>query len=146
KKFFASAGVVALMMTIAGCGNDDSASAEGQTYDWDLQHTVGENSTWQEGAEAFAEALDEKSDGRMQLDIYGNEQLAGGDSARAVEMLMNGETTFSYHSTIIYAGLDPRFGAISAPFLYEGYEDVDNIIQDEGLTAYQELTEEQGVK
>src|SRR5690625_3322159 len=117
KKLFASTSVVGLMVVLASCGSGDAASAEGQTYNWDLQHTVGENYTWQEGAEAFAEALDEKSDGRMQVNIFGNEQLAGGDSARAVEMLMNGETTFSYHSTIIYAGLDPRFGAISAPFL-----------------------------
>lgn len=143
KKILITAGVSALTLGLASCGSEGS---EEQTYEWDLQHTVGENSTWQEGAEVFAEALDEKSDGRMQLTIHGNEQLAGGDSARGVEMVMNGETAFSYHSTIIYAGLDPRFGAISAPFLYEGYEEVDTVIQGDGLEAYEDLTESHGVK
>lgn len=145
----ASAAVLTLGLA-TGCatttGTGGAGGAEAPTYNWDLQHTVGAASTWQEGAEAFADALEEKSDGRMTVNIFTNEQLAGGDSARAVEMVMNGETTFSYHSTIIYAGLDPRFGAISAPFLYEGYEEVDSVTHGSALEAYSGLTEEYGVK
>lgn len=133
-----------LTVLIAGCGASVAPGAD--TYRWDLQHTVGDASSWQVGAEVFAKSLNEKSDGRMTLEIFGNEQLAGGDSARAVEMVMNGETTFSYHSTIIYAGLDERFGAISAPFLYKNYDEVDAATTGEALTVYEKLTAEYGVK
>ncbi|WP_072312700.1 DctP family TRAP transporter solute-binding subunit [Agrococcus sp. Marseille-P2731] len=128
-----------------GAGGGDDAAA-GETYEWDMTITVSDTSSWYMGAEVFAEQLDELSDGRMQLSIYANEQLSGGDPAAGVEQLMNGDKTFSYNSTIIYSGIDPRFGAINAPFLYDSYEQAEAAIEAGGLEAYTELSREHGVE
>ncbi|GAA1348297.1 DctP family TRAP transporter solute-binding subunit [Arthrobacter roseus] len=139
-----------LAVVLAGCSGDPGASSEteakGQTYDWDMTITVGEQSSWYEGAEKFAEVLDKESDGRMQLNLYTNEQLSGGDSVASLEQLINGEKAFSYHSTIIYAGIDEPFGAINAPFLYDSYEEADATIEASALEAYKKLGDDLGVE
>lgn len=144
--------VSALALTACASGNTggdtggDAAAGEGETYNWDMTITVSETSTWWAGAERFAELLDEKSEGRMTLNIFANEQLSGGDPAAGVEMLSNGDKTFSYNSPIIYSGIDPRFSAITAPFLYADYAEADAAIAGGAAEAYEGLTEEMGIE
>lgn len=136
----------ALTLTACGGGAGGDAGADGETYSWDMTITVSETSTWWAGAEKFAELLDEKSDGRMTVNLFANEQLSGGDPAAGVEMLANGDKAFSYNSPIIYSGIDSRFSAITAPFLYADYEEADAAIADGGAEAYMGLTEDLGIK
>lgn len=150
KMTLAAAALAASALVLTACSGGGSSAGgsggEGETYNWDMTITVSETSTWWAGAEKFAELLDEKSDGRMTLNIFANEQLSGGDPAAGVEMLANGDKAFSYNSPIIYSGIDPRFSAITAPFLYTDYEQADAAIADGGAEAYEGLTEEMGIK
>ena len=154
KKTTLVAGLAASVLLLAGCsgnagggtGGSGGGDAEGATYDWDMTITVSETSTWYAGAEKFGELLNEKSDGRMTLNVFANEQLSGGDPAAGVEMLANGDKAFSYNSPIIYSGIDPRFSAITAPFLYADYAEADAAIADGGAAAYETLTDAMGIK
>ncbi|MBH0130930.1 DctP family TRAP transporter solute-binding subunit [Salinibacterium sp. NK8237] len=140
-----AASTLGLALVLTGCstGSSDSGSDSGlPSYDWDFTITVSDKSSWNAGAERFAEVLDEESDGRIKVNIFTNEQLSGGDSAAGVEQLMNGDKAFSYNSTIIYSGIDPRFGTINAPFLYDSYETADAAIEGGALDAYKELSAE----
>ncbi|MGB3414556.1 MAG: DctP family TRAP transporter solute-binding subunit [Microbacteriaceae bacterium] len=144
-----SAAVIALALT--GCAADtnnggNEGTTEGQSYEWEMTITVGDASTWWKGAQKFGELLDEKSGGRMKLTVFPSEQLSGGDPAAGVEALMAGTKAFSYNSPIIYSGIDPRFGAITAPFLYENYAEADAAIAGGALDAYKALSEEQNIK
>ncbi|MEZ3160991.1 DctP family TRAP transporter solute-binding subunit [Microbacterium sp. BWT-B31] len=135
-----------LALTACSGGTPTGDSVDNESYSWDMTITVSETSTWWAGAEKFAELLDEKSDGRITLNIFANEQLSGGDPAAGVEMLANGDKAFSYNSPIIYSGIDPRFSAITAPFLYADYDEADASIAGGGAEAYQQLTQEMGIK
>lgn len=146
-KYVTGAAVTSIALFLTGCaGNAGAEGGSGETYDWDMTITVGNTSTWHAGAEKFKEVLEEESDGRMTLNIFTNEQLSGGSPAAGVEQLMNGEKAFSYNSTIIYAGLNEKFGAINAPFLYEDYEQADAAIEASALEAYKKLGAEDGVE
>ncbi|WP_205881169.1 DctP family TRAP transporter solute-binding subunit [Leucobacter insecticola] len=147
KKITFAAVIAASALVLTACSSGGAATGSGdETYNWDMTITVSETSTWWAGAEKFGELLDEKSDGRMTLNIFANEQLSGGDPAAGVEMLTNGDKTFSYNSPIIYSGIDPRFSAITAPFLYADYEEADAAIADGGAAAYEKLTEDLNIK
>ncbi|CAO1649630.1 DctP family TRAP transporter solute-binding subunit [Salinibacterium sp. NG22] len=140
-----AASTLGLALVLTGCstGSSDSGNDSGlPSYDWDFTITVSDKSSWNAGAERFAEVLDEESNGRIKVNIFTNEQLSGGDSAAGVEQLMNGDKAFSYNSTIIYSGIDPRFGTINAPFLYDSYETADAAIEGGALDAYKELSAE----
>lgn len=145
----ALAGTVVLAACGGGSDNGGSTAGggggEGESYTWDFTITTGNTSTWYEGAEEFARILDEESGGRMQVNIVTNEQLSGGDPAAGVEQLMNGEKAFSFNSTIIYAGLDERFGVVNAPFMFTDLEQVDGN-RDAIVEAYRELGAEKGVQ
>lgn len=139
-----AASVAALGLLLTGCSSGGAGAAEGKgaSYNWDFTITVSDTSSWHAGAEKFAEVLDKESDGRMKVNIFANEQLSGGDAAAGVEQLMNGDKAFSYNSTIIYSGIDPRFGAINSPFLYTDYAEADAAIAAGGLDAYKKLSNE----
>lgn len=146
KTWAGTAAALTLTVSMSACGQGVADGESGETYNWDFTVTTSESSTWYEGAELFAETLREESGGRMNVSIFTNEQLSGGDPAAGVEQLMNGEKAFSYNSTIIYAGLDPKFGAINAPFLYTSLEEAEAAIDNGGRAAYEELSENKGVK
>ncbi|MBP6684516.1 MAG: DctP family TRAP transporter solute-binding subunit [Leucobacter sp.] len=142
----AALAVSALALTACSSSGSPAAEGGGESYSWDMTITVSEASAWWAGAEKFAELLDEKSDGRITLNLFANEQLSGGDPAAGVEMLANGDKAFSYNSPIIYSGIDPRFSAITAPFLYADYAEADAAMADGGVEIYEQLTEEMGIK
>lgn len=140
------ASAAAIVLALSGCSGQAAGSAGEESYNWDFTITVSDTSSWNLGAERFAEILDEESDGRIKVNIFANEQLSGGDPAAGVEQLMNGDKAFSYNSTIIYSGIDPKFGAINAPFLYKDYAEADAAIEGGALDAYKELAHDQGIE
>ncbi len=66
-----------------------------------------------------------KTNGEVEVKVYPNEQLSGGNQGKGVEMLRNGAIDISFHSNIIYSIMDERFGVISLPWLLPDYETVD---------------------
>jgi TRAP-type C4-dicarboxylate transport system substrate-binding protein len=78
--------------------------------------TSASGSTWEKGALKFAELVNERTGGMVEIKVYPNEQLSGGNQGKGIEMLMSGATDLTYHSNIIYSIMDERFGVISLPF------------------------------
>lgn len=138
--------VLATGLVLTACGGEEGASADGETYEWDFTITTGNTSTWHEGAELFAEQVEENSDGRMKVNIFPNEQLSNGDTVAGLEQLMNGEKDLSFNSTIIYASIDPKFGAVNAPFLYTDLEQARATLEATGIEAYKTASAEHGVQ
>lgn len=138
---------VALVLSACSGGTDPGGTdAEAQTYKWDMTVTTSETSSWYQGAEKFAELLADKSDGRIIVSIFANDQLSAGDALAGVEQLMNGDKALSYNSAIQLSGIDDRFSAIAAPFTFESYEEVDSVLQKpEVISAYRDLASEKGM-
>ncbi|RNF40201.1 DctP family TRAP transporter solute-binding subunit [Planococcus salinus] len=148
KKFGTAALGLSAALILGACGSEEAendASAEGQQYDLKMSVTVSESSTWYEAAEKLKEDLAEESDGRINLELYGNEQLSGGDSGKAVEGLAKGSIDLTFNSTIIYSILDDRFGVASAPFLFNNTDEVDPVFNGEGGEMLKEILAEKGV-
>ncbi|MDT8858899.1 DctP family TRAP transporter solute-binding subunit [Alkalihalobacillus sp. MEB130] len=147
--------LLALAVVLTACGSSDEATgedsvsnegAEGESYDLKMSITVGNNTSWYEGAQKLADDVKEASDGRINITVYTNEQLAGGDSAGTVEQLMNGLIDMSYNSTIIYSIMDERFGVLSAPFLFTDLEATDEALAGAGGEAINEILRENNVE
>jgi tripartite ATP-independent transporter DctP family solute receptor len=150
--------VLALSTSLVACGSNNETGG-GETgepnssndenkdsYNLKMSVTVGNSSTWFMAAEKLAEDVLEASDGRIEISVYPNEQLSGGDSGTGVEQLMNGITDMSYHSTIIYSIMDERLGVLSAPFLFEDLEATDEALAGAGGEAVKEILRENGVE
>ncbi|AIY04586.1 C4-dicarboxylate ABC transporter, substrate-binding protein [Planococcus sp. PAMC 21323] len=136
-------------LVLGACGSNEAESggeSDKEEYDLKMSVTVSESSTWYEAAEKLKEDLAEESDGRINLELFGNEQLSGGDSGKAVESLAKGSIDLTFNSTIIYSILDERFGVASAPFLFTGVDEVDPVFAGEGGEMFKEILAEKGVQ
>ncbi|MFC5713037.1 DctP family TRAP transporter solute-binding subunit [Thalassorhabdus alkalitolerans] len=90
-----------LTAAIAGCGNggDDAAEdngdagGDGETYEWRFVTEENQGQVQYEYAEEFAERLNEKSDGQINIDVY---EFGGlGSEVDQVEQLQSGVVEFA---------------------------------------------------
>ena len=148
KRKWALIPALALSALLAACGGGEESSsedAEGKEYDLKMSVTVSDTTAWFAGAQKLADDIEAETDGRITIDVFSNEQLSGGDSAKAVEGLAKGSIDLTFNSTIIYSILDERFGVVSAPFLFDSLDEVDAAFAAEGGKMLDELLLEKNV-
>lgn len=98
-------------------------AAEAETFR--LSHNTSDTTTWHRGSEKFNELLKEATDGEMQIRIFPNATLAGGDQMKQAEMLGRGALDFVVTSAINVTPIVPEMAVFSLPYLYSSYEEVD---------------------
>ncbi|PAD92457.1 DctP family TRAP transporter solute-binding subunit [Shouchella clausii] len=138
--------LVALTLFLGSCSERSVAGNEKPHYEWKMTVTVGSGSTWYEAAKKFADDVEAETDGRITIAIFTNEQLSAGSPEAGVEQLMDGTKDFSYNSSIIYAGIDPRFGILSAPFLINSHDDAERMLNGESGALIKNMLRERGVE
>lgn len=149
---------IAMIMTmvlslgvLSACGTKDEkpatdAGTSDKVIELKMSTTTADTSTWAMGARKFAEIVKEKSDGKINITVYPNEQLSGGNQGKGIEMLMSGAADLSYHSNIIYSIMDEKFGVISLPWLIPNTETADRVLGGTGGDEINKLLEEKGIK
>lgn len=154
KKILSLILVVALVLSVGltGCSSkaeqpagDKPATPAAEKVTLKFGTTTSDTSTWTLGAKKFAEIVAEKTDGRIEVKVYPNEQLSGGSQSKGIEMLMSGSTDLTFHSNIIYSIMDEKFGVISLPFLIEDYETADALLDGEAGAKLNELLLEKNI-
>ncbi|NMG39048.1 DctP family TRAP transporter solute-binding subunit [Chelativorans sp. ZYF759] len=118
---FVKWGATALATAMIGAALVGGAAAE----TFRLSHNTGDTTTWHRGAEKFNELLREATDGEMDIRIFPNAQLSGGDQMRQAEMVGRGALDFVVTSAINVTPLASEMAVFSLPYLYGSYEDVD---------------------
>ena len=72
-----------------------------------------------EAAKHLAAVIGEKSKGEIEVRVFPNGTLYSGDPSAAVKQLGNGSLDMLLLSTSLYATFNPKFTAISIPFLFD---------------------------
>ena len=80
KKILSLLLVVVMIFVFVACGNDGN---QGETYEVKISHVVSENDDVHLGFVKLKEMLEEKSDGRFNVNIYSNAALAASDDEQA---------------------------------------------------------------
>ncbi len=125
------------LMALAG-------SASAQTLR--LSHNTGDTTTWHRGAVRFDELLQERTDGALDVRIFPNAQLSGGDQMKQAEMVGRGAIDFVLTSAINVTPLAPEMAAFSLPYLYDGYAAVDATTSGEAGRTMEEVMASHGIK
>lgn len=118
-------GTGALSVMAAGAMMMGAASAETLR----LSHNVGDTTTWQKGAEKFGDLIAEATDGEIEVRVFPNAQLSGGDQMKQAEMVGRGALDLVVTSAINVTPLVPEMAIFSLPYLYSSYEEVDATTQ-----------------
>lgn len=94
--------------------------AAAQTYTLQMGHGAQASHPSQFGAERVAELVAERSDGRLQIEVFPNRQL--GEEREMVEGLQLGTVDIAVVSTGPLGGFVPQINVIDLPFLFRDAE------------------------
>lgn len=126
--FYVLVFTMVILIVLAACGADEkdgeageSKDVKGETYKFKLAHIAPPDHIWNETAEKFAEELEERSDGRMTMDLYPGGQLGG--EPDMVQQLETGSLDFGFITTAFLTSRSDAFSAWFAPFLFDSYEE-----------------------
>ncbi|WP_422447464.1 TRAP transporter substrate-binding protein [Thermoanaerobacterium sp. DL9XJH110] len=134
-KFLILSLIFIFVITIfTGCGSNSkkintNEESNGNTsqkpeYVFKLGHVENEDSTWHKAFLKFAEEVNKKSNGRIEIKIYPNSQLGSeremieGVQAGTMDMTMSGETLQNWA---------PKVGVMSALYAIRDYDQLDKV-------------------
>lgn len=132
KKFFKYFAFIIIAITLVGCsgGNNKTESTdvkENSTKTSSDDQIIikygmisSETHTTYLAAEKFAQEVDEKSDGRIKVEIYPNGQL-GGD-LQLTESTSNGVIQMSLPATTVLTSFNEIWGVLDMPYLFNDAE------------------------
>ena len=143
-RFLAAGMLLILVLSCVGCGGggqqepaggEGEAEGEGEEValksEYKLTMNVSTDTCWGQGGVKFAELVNEYTGGKVNVKVYPNAQLVGGDQMRQAEMVQSGAIDFMLNSTINIAPTIPEFDVFSLPFMFPSYEAVDAVVNSE---------------
>lgn len=138
KRFIMLTLVVLTVVLFAGCGQEQ------KTVEIKLSHDLLENTPQHTGALAFKEMVEERSEGRITVNIFPAGQL--GSDVEVTEMMQLGTVEAGLVPTAKLSGFDPRLQILDLPFLFESREIAYTVMDSEIKAALMEPLEEKNLK
>ncbi|SFB53793.1 tripartite ATP-independent transporter solute receptor, DctP family [Amycolatopsis marina] len=136
------AGVIAVTaLALSACGDADGGTGAGGEK-VTIRLAVGDPAQSAVGvaAEHFADTVSENSGGNIEVKVFPDGTLFGGDQNAAVNQVQNGSIDATILSTSVYASFEPRMNAISVPYLFEDFDQyVDYLEGEPGQTLLESL-------
>lgn len=142
-------GILAATLLLSACGGSggsESASGEQKSdkvIKWKFGHLADENHIWHQTAEKFAELVDEKTDGGIEIQIFPNNSLGGeSDTINAIQsgtadMVISGETMQNWA---------PKAALMAIPYAFRDLDHVKKTVEGEiGEEIEKEISEKVGL-
>ncbi|NPV69850.1 MAG: DctP family TRAP transporter solute-binding subunit [Firmicutes bacterium] len=114
-------------------------------YNWKMNVSTPDPSTWTRGARKFADLVKERSSGNLVITVYSNEQLSGGNQPKGIEMVQSGATEFDIHSSMIWSVVEPKVSAVSLPFMFKNTSEVEKALNGKAGEMLKQALEAKGV-
>ncbi len=143
KKVFALVLALALVFSLTAVATP-AAEAAGKYKKMNLTMTVNGTDTQIDTkvGQKFAELVKEATDGAVVIDVFPNDQLAGGNAAKGMEMLADGSVDIAAYATVTMGALDERLTIGITPWIFDDYTDARNTIDETGLAYYAGILED----
>ena len=122
----------------------DAKADDGKTYEINIGHIVDERDSWHQASEKFKEYVEDKSNGRIKVNIYPNSQL-GSEVDMIQSILTQGgcDITFTGESMQTY---QPDLGIIGMPYLIQSDEHMEAVLNGEVGKELEGMMEKAGMK
>ncbi len=118
KKLLCLLCAVLLMLSVTACtgNNEDSDEDATVSYDWKFALDEAQGSNQDVYAQIFKELVEEKSDGRIKLDIYFLGQL--GDGSNQGELIQNGAIDLGFMAAGAAGSMVPESNIFSMHYIF----------------------------
>ena len=141
--------VVAISLVLVGCGGkkEEPKKAEQKKISIKMSVTTpSESSPWNIGAKKWAELVKERTNGRVEITTFPNEQLSSGNQQTGIEQVAAGVTGASLHSTIIYSVIEPKLAVVSMPWIMPNNAAVDKAMKGAPGEKVKDLIRAKGIE
>lgn len=151
KRLLAGTAVISVIaaLTLSGCGakstSEVGSDSEFQTID--LSMAVNGTNTQIDArvANYFAELVEEKSGGSITISVFPNDELAGGNASRGIEMIASGGVDLAAYATCTMAVIDEKLPVATIPWSFANYQEARETIDGEGGKYYAERLAAKGM-
>lgn len=131
---------LALALLLAGCGNTQGTAQreEGEYQVIELTMAVNGTDTQIDArvADYFAELVEERSGGNVTVAVFPNDQLAGGNASRGIEMIASGSVDLAAYATCTLAVVDSQLPVATIPWIFDDYAQAREVIDSTGCEYY----------
>lgn len=129
------AGIAAFGASACGGGSSQGGSSSGgggggEEYSFRLAETHPEDHPTAQADQEFARLVKEKSNGRVQIDVFLNAQL--GEEASAIEQVQTGAIEMTRVSSAPMAEFVDQMGVFSLPFIFDSGDHMWSFLQGDG--------------
>jgi len=114
--------IVSFMLGLAATGWTANYKPE-----YKLSVVVAPTSPWGQGAQMFADLVNKKSDGRINIKCYFSGELIAGQQTDEFLLLKQGGADFALGSTINWSTSVKELNLFSLPFFFHNYEALDAV-------------------
>ncbi|MFZ4451660.1 TRAP transporter substrate-binding protein [Salibacterium aidingense] len=137
-----------LVMTLAGCsqgaGSSSGTTEASSVTTLRLGHIQNEDHAWHLGSQRFAELVEEKTNGSVEVDLYPSSTL--GSDRDLVEGMQIGSVDFALVAGVL-SNFHEEYAILELPYLFDDNEHLRNFLYGEGGENLQaEMLEETGVR
>lgn len=140
KKYIVMIGIfMSILIITSACSSDSSSDSNSDDpVTIKIGTKMPENSPEGEAFNYFADVVEEDSDGKIEVEVYPDEQLGEGTSQ--IDNLKTGSQDIYAESLSFFDDCDPKVEIASAPFLFQDYEQFQEyMLGDEGQEMSQNL-------
>lgn len=139
--------VVGLFSGGCGTGNTAAVSRDDEYQEIELVMAVNGTDIQIDSlvARKFAELVETESGGNTTIAVYPNDQLAGGNSTKGIEMIAGGSVDLAAYATCTMAVIDEQLSAATIPWIFDDYAEARKIIDATGGEYYGDRLEKKGI-
>lgn len=135
----------AALLGVAGCGGGGGGGAGGeQSYNFRLAETHPEDYPTTRADKRFAKLVGERSDGRINIEVFPGSQL--GEEASAIEQVQTGSLELTRVSTSPMAEFTPSLEVFSLPYIFDSSEHMWSFLQSEDGQSLLDQLSDSGFK
>ena len=96
-------------------------------------------------ARYFAQLVEERSGGSITVDVFPNDQLAGGNATKGIEMIAQGSVDLAAYATCTLAVIDSQLPVATIPWSFDSYTEARQVIDSTGGAYYAERLAAKGI-
>jgi len=96
-------------------------------------------------ARKFAELVSKESGGNVTIEIFPNDQLAGGNASQGIQMISDGSLDLAAYAAGVMALTDEHLLIATIPYTLNNYKEARHIIDTTGGKYYKKILELQGM-
>ena len=149
KKFFYAALLLSLIFVVSGCDKETQPTEQKKSDYQKVKLVMSVNgtniATDTKVALKFAQLVKEESGGNITVEVFPNDQLAGGNASKGIEMISDGAVDLAAYAAGVLAVIDDRLMIATVPWTFNNYREAREVIDTTGGEYYKKVLDEHGM-